>query len=85
MAITISQEFKTKWHRNPISGHEWSTPEPTKRLMVSGGNFQTTYHTKLETAEKEKALREGFISKFPFIMPRSEREIDNCKHLKIHA
>jgi len=83
MDITISPEVKTKRHHNPISGHDWCTLEQTKRFVVSGGLFVTTYHHSLKSAEKEKEIRESINMEFPFIMPRSKREIENCKRLRL--
>ena len=81
--IRILPRTKTIWHKNRISGqdHEWSTDEPLKGFEVWGGLFCTTTHMTMKSAEKEVALRESINSKFPFIMPRSEREINTCKHL----
>lgn len=83
MDITIAPEVKTTWHHNPISGHNWCTLEQTKRFQVSGGLFVTTYHLTLKSAEKEKEIRELLNHNFPFIMPRSKREIENCKRLRL--
>jgi len=78
---TIAPRTKTVWHRNPISGHEWSTNEPLKGFEVSGAGFFTTNHSTMKSAETEVALRESINKKFPFIMPRSQREIDKCRRL----
>jgi len=73
--ITIAPRTKTVWHKCKQSGHEWSTNEPLKGFEVSGGLFCTTNHMTMKSAEKEKAFREHFNKKFPFVMPRSKREI----------
>ncbi len=81
--ITISPEVITKWHKNTKSGHEWSTLHQTKRLLVSGGLFFTTTHLTMKSAEKEKEIQESINRKFPFIMPRSKREIERRKQLNL--
>jgi len=80
--VRIVPRTKTVWHRNPISGHEWSTQEPLKGFEVWGGGFFMTTHTTEKGAIKEKELRESINLKFPFKMPRSEREIAKAKKLK---
>jgi len=37
----------------------------------------------MRSAKKEKELRKSMNKKFPFIMPRSKREIDKCKRLNL--
>ena len=73
--IRILPKTKTRWHKNPISGHEWSTDEILRGYEVWGGLWCMTNHLTLKGAEKEKAHREEMNKKFPFIMPRSEREL----------
>ena len=81
--ISIHPRTKTVWHKDKISRHEWSTQEPLTGFEVVGGGFFNTTHTTMKSAEKEKAVRESINEKFPFIMPRSQREINSCKRLGI--
>jgi len=81
--IIIAPRTKTVWHKNPISGHEWSTYEPLNGFEVSGGGFFTTTHFTRKSAETEAELRASMNKKFPFIMPRSQREIDKAKRLNL--
>jgi hypothetical protein len=83
MSVRISKEVKTIWHRDPISKHDYCTFLETKRYEVSGDLFGTTYHNTLNSANKEKQIRESINNKFPFIMPRSKREIEKCKILNL--
>jgi hypothetical protein len=83
MNVRICKRSKTVWHKNKINGEEWSTDVPLKGFEVWGGLFPMTTHTTLKGAEKEKQYRISINEKFPFIMPRSKREIDNCKYLGI--
>lgn len=32
----IWQNTKTVWHKNKVSGHEWSTQEPMRSFYISG-------------------------------------------------
>jgi hypothetical protein len=79
--IIISPRTKTTWHKNKISGVEWSTQVPLKGFEVSGGEFFTTTHTSIKGAEKEAKHRKDINEKFPFTMPRSKREINKMKKL----
>lgn len=80
----ICNRSKTIWHKNPISGHEWSTQEPLEGFEVIGpGVCQATTHWTIKNAEAEKLLRDEMYKKYPFIMPRSKREIAKCKRLRL--
>ena len=49
----IHRKTKTVWHRNPISGHVWSTDVPVKGFEVSGGKHFTTSHGSFKGAMRE--------------------------------
>lgn len=66
--IKITETFKTSWKHNPISGHSWLEQGPSTGFEVSGGRFARTKHRTLAQAEKEKALRESMLIKYPFLM-----------------
>jgi hypothetical protein len=34
MSVRIREVFKITWHRNPISGHEWSEHGPTTSYEI---------------------------------------------------
>jgi len=79
--IRIMDDYKLVPNRNPVSRHEWNDVVLTKRLKVSGGFFQTTFHQTQKSAEEEKSLRESMVAKFPFTPPRSEWELEKAKKL----
>ena len=81
MEATVSKRFKTKWHRNPVSGHEWPEHIETSQFNVSGCLFITSVHPDEKTAIREKELRESMARKFPFEMPRTARELEKTKRL----
>jgi hypothetical protein len=56
--IVILPKTQTVWHKNPISGHEWST-EPLKGFEVWGGHFFMTSHSTLRSAEREAVIRKS--------------------------
>ena len=74
--ITINRRMRTEWHKNKVSGCEWSENVLLSGYEVNGGFFAETIHTTLAGAEMEKACREGMNRKFPFVVPRSQREIN---------
>lgn len=78
--IIISPHTKTIWHTNKLSGEEWSTQVSLKEFEVSGEEFPTTTHTTIKGAKKEAEYREKINKKFPFVMPRSKREINKAKN-----
>jgi len=80
-AVRILPRDKTVWHKNRRTGEEWSENVLLKGFEVWGGLFAVTTHTKLCGAEKEKALRESINKKFPFVVPRSQRELDKARRL----
>lgn len=67
--IYITPKTKTIEHRNPLSGHVWTTEEPAKGYEVSGGRwpwgapFLTTTHGTLKSARKEVELRQSIERK----------------------
>jgi hypothetical protein len=74
--ITITPKMKTIWHKNKLTGEEYSTTKILKGFEVNGGFYPETYHTSLRGAEKEKAYRISINTKFPFNCPRSQKEIE---------
>jgi hypothetical protein len=81
MSVTINRRMRTDWHKDRMSGEEYSTQRLLSGYEVNGGFFQETVHMTLAGAEKEKALRETMNRKFPFVVPVSQREIDKAKRL----
>ena len=81
--IHINPVFRRKDYYNPISGHHWSENIPVGMFEVSGGSWTTTRHRTIKAAIKEKELREKIDMKFPFIMPRSRREMEKARKLKL--
>ena len=79
--VCIQPRTKTVWHKNRLTGEEWSEDVPLKGFEVWGGYYAMTTHTTLRGAEEEKAYRESIDKKFPFIIPRSQRELDKAKRL----
>ena len=79
--ITINRRMRTDWHKNKVSGHEWSENVLLSGYEVNGGFFVETTHVTLAGAEREKALREGINRKFPFVVPRSQREVSKALRL----
>jgi hypothetical protein len=78
--VSISHRTKTVYKRNDW-GMEYSTTVTIPGYEVSGGFFCTTTHKTLKSAEKEAAVRNSIIEKFPWKPPRSQREIDRAKRL----
>jgi hypothetical protein len=64
--VRIVPKTKTVWHRNPYSGHEWSTQVPLKGYEVWGGGFFMRSFRTLKAAENEKSVRESINRKFPY-------------------
>jgi len=54
----VVQSHRTKWKKNPISGHEWPEHPLIKRWRISGGGCQEEFGS-------EKAAQEhcDFINK----------------------
>jgi len=68
--IGYCQSHKTKWHKNPISGHEWPEYIDIQQWEAYGGSFLRTYHKTEAGAIKEVAAREAFAKKFPHTVIR---------------
>jgi hypothetical protein len=50
----ICQNTKTKWHKNDISGHEWSTLTPANGFHVMGiGIFSSSKFSTIEKAKEQ--------------------------------
>lgn len=77
----ITERSKTVWKRNPVSGHEWPETILLSGFEVSGGLMGRTGHPTLRAAEREKEVRDSINRKFPFVMPRTKREIRKAKKL----
>jgi hypothetical protein len=79
----ITPKYRTVNKVNHVSGHRWTEDIPLSGFWVNGGLFGQSSHTTIESAEKECEERDGFNERHPFVMPRSQREIDNCKRMGI--
>ena len=80
--VRIMPHTKTIWH-NGENGAYWSTQKRLKGFVVSGAYDFDTIHLTMKSAETERDLRNSMNKRFPFIMPRSKREIDKCKRLNL--
>lgn len=67
--VWISQDYKLVDHHNKLSGHSWTETVFVNKWSVHGGGFTETKHNSLKSAEKEKAMRERMLKKFPFLIP----------------
>jgi hypothetical protein len=78
----VHQEIETR-HKNPYTGERFSTFKKgnLKGYEVIGGWFSTTFHKTLRAAEIEMASRISINEKFPFTVPRTQREIEKCERL----
>ena len=74
----ISKNTKSVRHRNPISGHHWSDSVEQQGYTVSGKGIPVLRVFKTIKAAQEHI---DFIIKFPFEIPRSERELEKAKSL----
>ena len=83
--VRITPRTKTIYHTNKITGNWWTTQKVMKGFEVNGGFLPESYHATLKSAEKEKACRIAMNEKFPFVPPRSEREIKKAKRLGLRA
>lgn len=63
---------KTVWHRNPISGHEWSEQIPTNVWEVTDPRFLATTKYKSEKAALKKVAQIGLQT---VAMPRTLRDL----------
>ena len=80
MKFKITQSTKRTDHRNPISGHQWSVHHPVQRWEVSNGILTETRNT--EAAARRLCDRYNAMEdRFPFTMPRSERELAKAERL----
>jgi hypothetical protein len=79
--VKVNAEDGTVYECFEMDGEVWTEDVPLKGFEVWGGYYAMTTHTTLRGAEEEKAYRESIDKKFPFIMPRSQRELDNAKRL----
>lgn len=74
---TITSRYKTVSKSSPVSGHEWSEYVPMAGFRVLG---KTALSHNFKTVDKAKEYID-FLVKFPFEIPRSEREIAKAKEL----
>lgn len=51
MKAIVADTFKTVWHKNPVSGHEWPEHIPTGKFHVSGGQSDRTFNSKERAQE----------------------------------
>ena len=61
----VRETFKRIDHKNPISGHEWSTHGPTTGYEVVGPCGVCSKHTSETKANLEAAEWNDFYKKFP--------------------
>jgi hypothetical protein len=80
--VRISDWLKPIPKINPISGHEW-VEYRHQGFVVQGGVFTRTKFKTVKSAEREKGIVESLLVKFPFSIPRSEREIEKAKKLNL--
>ena len=66
-----------------MTGEEYSTSKTLSGFNVNGGFFCETLHNTLIGAQREKALRDSINHKFPFVVPRKQREINKAKRLRL--
>lgn len=65
-------------HRNPISGYQWVTHEIIPNCFEVAGPFVAQPRPRFRSekaAQNHADLSEGMYEKFPFICPRSEKEV----------
>jgi hypothetical protein len=80
MAVRLSYTFKRVDRRNPISGHCWAEFKPLKQVEVVSNGIRSVFNSE-KAANKFKEEQEAFFKKFPFVMPRTERELKKAKRL----
>ena len=51
MYATVQASFKTTWHKNPISGHEWPEHNETGKFHVSGAITNRQFNTEKAAQE----------------------------------
>lgn len=56
MKATVVQCHTTKWHKNPISGHEWPEVTLVRRWTVQGGKSLGQEFGSLRLAEEHAAF-----------------------------
>jgi hypothetical protein len=68
----VTQRFKTVWHKNEMSGHEWFTTVDLRSFRVQG-NFALDH--SFGSAKKAQEYAD-WCNRQNFECPRSQRELD---------
>ena len=68
-------------HKNPISGHEWSTYELLQAFEVHGPFVMPNQFKTEKAAQAHADVLEQMEKKFPFECPRSPRELAWSRHV----
>lgn len=81
--IRYFEVFKQINCKNPISGHEWTEDGKSLGWECHGGYFAASHHKTEAKAREEAEWRKAFNKKHPWSPPRSKREIEKAKRLKL--
>jgi hypothetical protein len=70
-AAVVTQNYKTTWHRNPVSGHEWPTHENIESFSIVGGSSTGGTFRSLKKAEEHAE----FLNRWCFMIHAKQLSI----------
>jgi len=71
-AAVVTQDYKTTWHTNPVSGHSWPEHENINSFSIVGGSSVGEFFRSLKKAEEHA----DYLNRWCFMIHATNMTID---------